>query len=688
MVKYTDEIREADTQNMHNAQALSRTEIDTLIGLMAKSSIDWELPALCVLSAYIYATELLLGELHGAIFNDPSDSTGGKCPEHKTFNTYTNGRSWREPFFYGGESAYSFQYLSLAAKKHEADTEWLMANYGFTINDAIKVASAIEHIQSHQPTQIKEEMRTLPTYKWALLLFTASVSDIATGAGISTELVELVLKAFTLPANERNNDFRKPLGFNMACTKPLLHMPDGKLLSLQTYTLAAAIYDTPSYWMMRDNEYQPKLAEHRGDFTEQFTAERLGLVFGEKQVHTNVNICGAKGTTSGEIDILVTWGDRAIIVQAKSKRLTLEALQGNNQAISDDFKKSIQKSYDQAITCAQHLEDKQFKLLGTGSRQITLPHKLKEIYIFCVISDHYPALHFQVMQFLETKPAPKIQPPLVMDIFTIDVMTEMLQSPLYFLSYVNKRSKYMDKVVANHEITILAHHLKYNLWFEPDIDLICLDDDLLAELNVAMMVRRQGANGKETPDGILTHNNATTLGPIIKQIGAQQEPETIELGLMLLTLSGDSLKKINNNINRCVKLAKNDGKCHDVTFGFTENGFGLTIHCSNSPKHAAESLLRMHCQSRKYRARVTRWFGLCINPKGRNLRFGILLCSQWKQNDAMDNPTHYTQAPYPIELPEAPLHASNHRRKIGRNEPCPCGSGRKHKKCCLGKSAR
>jgi len=24
--------------------------------------------------------------------------------------------------------------------------------------------------------------------------------------------------------------------------------------------------------------------------------------------------------------------------------------------------------------------------------------------------------------------------------------------------------------------------------------------------------------------------------------------------------------------------------------------------------------------------------------------------------------------------------------KVGRNEPCPCGSGRKHKKCCLAKS--
>jgi uncharacterized protein YecA (UPF0149 family) len=26
--------------------------------------------------------------------------------------------------------------------------------------------------------------------------------------------------------------------------------------------------------------------------------------------------------------------------------------------------------------------------------------------------------------------------------------------------------------------------------------------------------------------------------------------------------------------------------------------------------------------------------------------------------------------------------------KIGRNEPCPCGSGKKYKKCCLGADER
>jgi hypothetical protein len=30
--------------------------------------------------------------------------------------------------------------------------------------------------------------------------------------------------------------------------------------------------------------------------------------------------------------------------------------------------------------------------------------------------------------------------------------------------------------------------------------------------------------------------------------------------------------------------------------------------------------------------------------------------------------------------------AINARRDVGRNDPCPCGSGKKYKKCCLGKA--
>ena len=38
--------------------------------------------------------------------------------------------------------------------------------------------------------------------------------------------------------------------------------------------------------------------------------------------------------------------------------------------------------------------------------------------------------------------------------------------------------------------------------------------------------------------------------------------------------------------------------------------------------------------------------------------------------------------------PSVPEAATPRRGKVGRNEPCPCGSGVKYKKCCLNTAAR
>ncbi|MFV9631495.1 MAG: SEC-C metal-binding domain-containing protein [Methanosarcinales archaeon] len=33
--------------------------------------------------------------------------------------------------------------------------------------------------------------------------------------------------------------------------------------------------------------------------------------------------------------------------------------------------------------------------------------------------------------------------------------------------------------------------------------------------------------------------------------------------------------------------------------------------------------------------------------------------------------------------PESKIHTKKTETKIGRNDPCPCGSGKKYKKCCM-----
>lgn len=37
-----------------------------------------------------------------------------------------------------------------------------------------------------------------------------------------------------------------------------------------------------------------------------------------------------------------------------------------------------------------------------------------------------------------------------------------------------------------------------------------------------------------------------------------------------------------------------------------------------------------------------------------------------------------------LAMPRA-VTGQRHHIKIGRNEPCPCGSGKKYKKCCIDK---
>lgn len=39
----------------------------------------------------------------------------------------------------------------------------------------------------------------------------------------------------------------------------------------------------------------------------------------------------------------------------------------------------------------------------------------------------------------------------------------------------------------------------------------------------------------------------------------------------------------------------------------------------------------------------------------------------------------------PMQIPPTPSQMKRHPPRVGRNEPCPCGSGKKFKKCCFTK---
>lgn len=401
MILYSEEMRTESMQHLFSKSRLTRTETSTLIGLMLKGPIDYTLPSPPILLQYVESTETLLNEIHHVMSAslpqdiDPLKLTG------EGVNPFMTGAALREPIFYSGESAYSFQYREFSPVKYANDDPWLIANKGFSIDDAHKVVFAISRLQQKKSIDNLRALQDTPKKAWTFILGnTFSVQELADYGAIDSAVIDRVLSAFAVSADTYNEQFKALHDFNIAKASPLIRMQDGAYLLFDIYSLVEALYETPFYWMCADKKYFSTAMKNRGIFTEQFAVERLGEIFGAENVLENINIYESKGTKRGEIDVLVLFGNRVIVLQAKSKRLTLEARRGNDLQIKDDFKKSIQDSSDQAYLCAQLIEEGQCAFKDAAGNPVILPFRLKRIYVICLISDHYPALAFQVRQFL------------------------------------------------------------------------------------------------------------------------------------------------------------------------------------------------------------------------------------------------------------------------------------------------
>ncbi len=665
----------------YSKERLIRTEIATLAGLMLSSDVDWTLPGPEVIDKMAEGCDALLKELHSCLsisrnfeeFQEESDLP--KVLEAMM----RSGASMREAAFYGGESAYISQYVDLAGRKYRSDDEWLLANKGFKIEHACRVVDCIREAQSSIALEHLEYLKGICRKEWTMQpAFNVSTSMISEKTGLSSDLVRAVMDALSYPSDSKNESFKTLNDFNQFNAYPIIKTDDENWWVLTCYSLAEALYETPYFWMMQDGAYKNVSVKNRGEFTEEFLCDRLRSVFGEKNVYPNVDVKkkGAKDK-AGEIDVLVLFADRAIVLQAKSKKFTLEARKGNDNQIQNDFQKAIQHSYDQAYLCATFLNDPDYEFFDAAGKSLEIEREFSEIYPFCIVSDHYPAMTHQVSQFLKYQTTDVIQKPFVLDVFLLDVLAEFLTTPIYFLAYINKHAEFFERVLSSHELTVFAYHLKRNLWMDDEYHMMMLEDDICADLDAAMLVRRDNQKGQDTPQGILTHNRGTPFSKIIEQIEAEQSQLTVGLGFQLFGLSGNSIAELNEGINRITAMTRVDGKVHDFVIGFGDAHAGLTIHCRPTFGKEDVALLQGHCELRKYSQKAGEWYGIIIDPFGQ-LMFGMGAKFPWEFDEALEAEVQKAPAG---KKKVPPTRAAAQRKKLGRNQPCHCGSGRKYKKC-------
>jgi hypothetical protein len=75
----------------------------------------------------------------------PAGGIQGRSPD-----LFSTGAPLREPIFYGGNSAYDFQYPEFTEKKYANDRDWLLTHKGFDISTALSVADAVHKLSVEQ----------------------------------------------------------------------------------------------------------------------------------------------------------------------------------------------------------------------------------------------------------------------------------------------------------------------------------------------------------------------------------------------------------------------------------------------------------------------------------------------------------------------------------------------------------
>jgi hypothetical protein len=662
---------------------LSFQEISFLAGLMVKDNILLELPTEETCRKQIESVTQLFQSLHDSYlkpFKDHMLSLSQKMATSKektqiSENILSSGTTLSEAIFYGDSGAYDFQFWDFAIKRYEKDKEWLENNKGIDISASVAACRKLKELAMGKAVSVSEAKNFDDFAKAALSVFCFSEKDLS---AFSSNRLKTILKTFSiLPATE-NMHLSSPGEYNVIHSNPIVVLNEGRYFIPVLFNLAQSIYESPFYWMIKDEAYKETSLTNRGHATVSIARDILVNVFGESNVAEQVVIEKQKGQSVTDVDLLAVTGNKAVVIQIKSKKLTSIARTGDEEQLRSDFQGAIQDAYDQGRISRNAILGENVKLIKPDGSEMILNDSINDVYIVCVTSDHYPAVMYQTKTFLkkdESDPSP-----IVINIFDLDILAYYLKCPFEFLYYLRQRVLLNDHFMGQSEIDLLAYHLNQKLFPRKDqetgrpIDLVSING--MAQLiDVHFPSVRGYAPKTNSIQKLYTKWSNPDFREMVEQLKKSKQPGLTDAIFYLFDLAGKGADQFINEVKALKKRCLRESK--SLRFHITTNE-GNSVICYVCDFQNSDRLFRHlteYCVVKKYQMKA----GLCLGfaaMANSSRNFELVMCSNgpWKHDPQLEKLAnkYYTKST-PINLKT--------RKKVGRNDPCPCGSGKKYKKC-------
>ena len=672
-----DEIADIDWKQRLNVQELS-----LLLGLMVKHPLSLALvPSEETAHKQAEVASGLLEELHRAqLF-----STSAAAESHQNAHEWVaevgryyddwmaSGRGMVEPIFYGDDGAYDFQYLEMAKKRYRNDEPWIQERLGTSWESVLEVAEQLKGLAQTRAGRIDPTSTFQEISSQCLAALSFTPEDIS---NVNQDAVESFIEAFALAPGEVNLEFHAVGAYNAVHSHPIIRLEGGMFFLPVFFNLAKSIYESPYYWMLKDSKYRETGLSNRGDATEEIAFELLTRVFGKENVRRGVKIRKLHQDTT-DIDVLAVAGNKAVIVQAKSKKLTMMSRSGDRESLKGDFQEAVQDAYEQALLSRRAVLEAGNSLTAGGERLGPLNETIDDAYLICLTGDHYPAVTTQVESYLRKEEGDPY--PLAMSIFDLDILAFYLQDPFDLLYYLRQRSTLAAHFKSDSEMALLAFHLRNKLYPTEEADLTYIDQGMAGLIDANFPVARGHYPKTKAADRLFHQWRNEDFESLVNQVKMMDQPGLTDVLFFLFDLAGSGADNLIRIIQRTKRATSLDGELHDATIPFPRHARGITFvsyprTSSSFEEQRYQDQFRGLAMSRKYKSGANEWLALASRSDDQG-PFNLLWYSKepWQHDQDLE---HLAKV---LLKPGRAIHASG--RKLGRNERCPCGSGLKFKRC-------
>ncbi|MBK1830779.1 SEC-C domain-containing protein [Verrucomicrobiaceae bacterium R5-34] len=432
----------------------------------------------------------------------------------------------------------------------------------------------------------------------------------------------------------------------------------------------------------RDRKYVPKMAK----WMEDEATAHFCRVFPENSVFSGLAYPDPDNPGGeAELDGAILWGPFLILSEVKGKQFRARSRLGDPSRLRSDLKKSIEEAFDQASRAIRFIESTDeavFREIKTGRELKVRKDLIRRIYPISITLHHFGGLATQLANLKRLGLFNGSSFPWSLSLADLDTITRFAGTPDVFLHYAQRRielQESQEEVMAD-ELDLFGIYLDCRLhpgqfWGR----------DRKGHKGPRMFSFTGGSERfddwyqveqglKKKPPEIKL-DLPPVFVEVIDELRKRDDDGARWIAFALLGLSTEGVQRFSDSIEELRKQAVGGGKVGRVSFMEDDlvvsviGGKGLSL-----PELRKQAASRCALEKHRLKTGHSLTLGLRVEDQVKPFDCACWLEGPWEEDPDMDAMIQAERPKFPpgLKLP-------------GRNEPCPCGSGRKFKKCCLAK---